>query len=114
MTDSASLKTESVKCPLCQIGEIEVTTRAEYYSFSAARAFGKVKRIPVHHPEQIKVESNCPNCKARKAEIKEALEKGSSKRVSHEEMLERLKKSGLPTIIASAKKEEPKQENKAD
>ena len=101
MSDAASIKTEKVKCPLCQVGEVEVTTKPEYYSFSAARAFGKVKRIPVHHPEQIKVESNCPNCKATKSDIKDALERGSGKRLSHEEFLEKLKKSGLPLILES-------------
>ncbi|HLD56981.1 MAG TPA: hypothetical protein VJA47_01665 [archaeon] len=105
MSDIASIKTEKVKCPLCQVGEVEVTTKPEYYSFSAARAFGKVKRIPVHHPEQTKVESNCPNCKAKKSDIKDALDSGSGKKITHEELLKRLQKSGLPTIIGSAKKD---------
>jgi len=103
MTNLASLKTEKLKCPFCQIGEVEVTTRSEYYSHSSARAFGKVKQIPVYHPEQIKVESNCPNCKAKKSEIKEALEKGSGKKRTHEEVLDRLKKSGLPLVLESKK-----------
>ena len=111
MSDIASIKTEKVKCPFCQVGEVEVTTKSEYYSYTHARAFGKVKAIPLYHPEQIKIESKCPNCKASKSDIKEALERGSGKKQSHEAVLKRFKDSGLPLIIGSVKKEGPKQEN---
>lgn len=105
MSDISSVKTEKVKCPFCQIGEVEVTTKPEYYSYHAARAFGKVKQIPVYHTEQIKVESNCPNCKAKKIDIKESLQTGNDKRMSHEDRLKRLRDSGLPLVLESKNKE---------
>ena len=101
MSDLTSVIHEKVKCPLCEKTEIDVTTKPEYYSYSAARAFGKVKRIPVHHPEQVKVESNCPNCKAKKSDIKDALERGKSKFKTHEEFLKSIRDRGLPTVITS-------------
>ena len=104
MTDASSIKMETVKCPLCQLGEIAVTTRPEYYSYKTARAIHQIKRIPVHHPEQVKIESSCPNCKASKSDIKDALDSGSGKKVSHEDLLKRLKESGLPLILESKKK----------
>ena len=106
MSDIASITTEKQKCPICNEGEIDVTIRSEYYTYKTARAFGKVKRIPVHHPEQVKIESNCPNCKAKKSVIKDALERGKSKFKTHEELLKSIKERGLPTIITSKKNED--------
>ena len=106
MSDITSIIHEKVKCPLCEKAEIEVTTRSEYYSYTRARAFGKVsKPIPKLHPEQVKVESNCSNCKAKKSDIKDALEKGKSKFKTHEELLKSIKERGLPTTITRNKEE---------
>ena len=105
MSDLATVKTEIVKCPLCNLGGITVTTRSEYYNYKAARAFGKVKMIPLYHPEQTKVENTCPKCKANKSYIKEALEKGNNKTMSHEERLKRIKDSGLPLVLEGKRKE---------
>jgi len=88
---------EEQKCPICKEGIITVITKSEYYSYHSARAFNKVKRIPVHHPEKIEIENKCPNCGASKQDIKDALEHG--KQIPHEEKLKRSKKAGMPTVI---------------
>jgi hypothetical protein len=97
MSDIATPKDEEIDCPFCKKGKIAITTIPEHYSYSCARAFGKVKRIPVVHPERITVHNSCKNCKKSKAEIKEAMQHGTTK--SHEEILKRIKASGLPTRI---------------
>ena len=38
---------EIIDCPFCKRGRVNITIIPEYYSTSAARAFGKIKRIPV-------------------------------------------------------------------
>ncbi len=105
MSDVATVKTEVVKCPICNLADITVTVRSEYYSYKAARAFGKVKQIPLYHPEQIKPESNCPNCKAKKSDIKDALERGSDKKMTHEEFIKSIQERGLPIVIESKREE---------
>ncbi len=101
MGDSAVPKNEEIDCPFCKKGKIDITIIPKYYSFSSARAFGKVKRIPVEHPERIEVHSKCPNCGKPAKEIKEVLEKGETKVLSHDERRENLKKRGLPLRIES-------------
>lgn len=103
MTDLAVPKNEEIDCPFCGKAKISVTTTEGYYSFNAARAFGKVKRIPVYHEEKVEVSSNCPVCGKTKKEIKEVLEKGQTKVLSHEKRIEMLKKRGLPLVIGAEK-----------
>jgi endogenous inhibitor of DNA gyrase (YacG/DUF329 family) len=94
-------KNETIDCPFCGKGKINITIIPEYYSYKTARAFGKVKRIPVVYPEKIEIHNKCPNCGRPTKEIKEALERGQTKELSHQEYIERLKKRGLPLIIES-------------
>lgn len=98
--DKPKVENEVIKCPFCKKGNIDVTRTSEYYSYHSARAFGKVKRIPVHHSERFEVNNNCPNCRKKGGEIKEFLEKGR-KPLTHSERLEIFKKRGLPLVIKS-------------
>ncbi len=99
MAESAKSKDEEIKCPFCLKGKIIVTTIPEHYSTHAARAFGKVKRIPVRHNEKVNVHSKCPNCGKSKNEIKEVIKKGKTKVLTHKERIAMLKKRGLPLVI---------------
>ena len=92
-------RNETIECPFCRKGNIDITVTREYYSYRTARAFGKVKRIPVVHPEKIEIHSKCPNCGKSKKEIKQALERGQTRELSHKESIEMLKKRGLPLRI---------------
>lgn len=88
------------KCPFCKKGEISVLYTSEHMSaHSTFSAGGKKKMMPNYHPEKYNVSSKCPVCGASKKEIKEALERGETKQISHEERLKRLKEAGLPTRI---------------
>jgi len=91
---------EILKCPFCGKGEIEITKTSEYYTTKYARAFGKIKRIPLLHPEKIRVHNACPVCKKSKNEIKEAIKKGK-KPITHEDRLRLWKKRGLPLVLGS-------------
>ena len=100
MTRAApEVKTEVVDCPLCLGAKVSVTVISDYYSEGSAHAAGKSKMIPQYHPEKIKVSSICPNCKAKKIDIKEALERGKSKFKTHQERIQSFKDRGLPFVI---------------
>jgi hypothetical protein len=94
-----SEKIEDVECPFCHKAKISVTFIAGYMSWSVSRIAAKSARTRYFHDPRIKVNSNCPNCKATKADIKDALERGSGGQKSPEERLKRLQDSGLPTRI---------------
>ncbi len=90
---------ETVKCPFCGKGDIEVMTTLDWYSEGRAHAAGKSKMIPQYHPEKKEILNKCPECGKSKGELKEVLERG--KISSHEDQVKRLKDSGLPTVIES-------------
>ena len=69
---------EDVDCPLCGKAKVRVTFVAGYMSWNISSIAAGSKRTPYFHDPRIRVGSSCPACKATKAEIKEALEKGKS------------------------------------
>lgn len=97
--DKPIIEKETIKCPFCGKGDIEITKTSEYYTTSYARAFGKVKGIPVVHPERIEIHNKCPNCGKSKKDLKEVIERGKTKVLSHKERIAMLKKRGLPLVI---------------
>jgi len=101
MVNTSTPEDKEIDCPLCGKTKINVTITPQHYTYSTARAFGKVKRIPVVHPERIQIHSKCSNCNASKQNIKDALESGTIGKQSHKDLLKRLKESGLPTKIES-------------
>lgn len=90
---------KEVDCPFCGKAKINVTYIAGYMSWKTSRISAGSKRTPYYHDPKFKVYDKCPNCKASKESIKRALEKGSTKVISHEDRLKRLKEAGLPTRI---------------
>ena len=97
---------EDVDCPICKKAKVTVSFIAGYMSYSVSRIAAGSKRTPYFHDPKVRAMTTCPACKATKAEIKEALERGNSEKPSHEERLRRLKESGLPTVIVTERKTE--------
>lgn len=93
------IENKTVKCPFCQKGDIEVTITSDWYSEGRAHAAGRSAMIPQYHPEKIEVHNKCSECGKSKRELKEAIAKGTTKQLSHEERLKRLKEAGLPSVI---------------
>ena len=94
-----NFESKTIKCPFCKMGDIDICITSEFMSAHSSHAAGRRSKIPIYHPEKIEVFSKCPNCDKSKKEIKESIERGATKEVSHEERLKRLKDSGLPTKI---------------
>lgn len=95
------IQRETVKCPFCGKGDIELIRTLDWYSEHRAHAAGRSAMIPHYHPEKIEIRNKCPNCGKSKKNLKEAIERGTSKEMSHEERLKRIKAAGLPTKIES-------------
>ena len=94
-----TIETKTIKCPFCNIGDVDIQITSEYMSVHGSHAAGRRSIIPNYHPEKIDVHNNCPSCGKSKQDIKQALETGSTKQLSHEDRLKRLRESGLPTRI---------------
>ncbi len=92
-------KTEDVECPICKKGKISVTFIAGYMEWHVSRIAAKSARTKFFHDPRIRVNSKCPNCKAPKQDIKDAIERGADGVKSPEERLKHLRDSGLPTRI---------------
>jgi rubredoxin len=91
---------KDVGCPICKKAKIRVAFVSGWMEWKVSRIAAGAKRTPFFHDPKIKVHSKCPECKASREEIKEALERGG-KKMSHEERLKRIKEAGLPTVIES-------------
>ena len=87
-----------ITCPFCNRETIEAlyTPRTKRKSLARCRT-GSGSMI--YTKEKYEVLSDCPNCGKSKKEIQRTLNQGTGKSLSHKEMLERLKKAGLPTKI---------------
>jgi len=90
---------EKDDCPLCKKGKIEYTYIHAYISWRVSSISAGSKRTKFHHDPKYKVHNKCPECGKSRTEIKEALERGTTKIVTHEERLKRLIAAGVPTRI---------------
>lgn len=103
MLEGASEKyreeSEDIDCPICKKVKVSVTFIAGYISWSVSRIASKSARTKYYHDPKIRVNSGCPNCRASRQEIKDALERGTGEKKSHEDRLKRIRDSGLPTTI---------------
>lgn len=90
---------KDVDCPLCGKAKVRVSYVAGYMSWNVSRIAAGAKRTRYFHDPKVKIHTSCTNCKATKAEIKAAIEKGKTREIPHEEHLKRIKEAGLPMSI---------------
>lgn len=87
-------------CPFCSNGIIRVihVPKLKQQRFASGSAFSKM--TTTYSQENYRVIDDCPNCHASKEKIEKALNSGEDyKKPSRNKILERMKKSGLPTRI---------------
>jgi predicted RNA-binding Zn-ribbon protein involved in translation (DUF1610 family) len=99
VTEKYKEEHKKVKCPFCNNAQIDLIYVSGYYTWSVSGAAHQRKRTKYYHDPKIKVDEKCPNCGKSAKEISEALERGQTKQLSHEERLERLRRRGLPLVI---------------
>lgn len=90
------------KCPFCKKGEIEIFFREGYVQARASSISAGKKYTKQAVDDKIEnVGNDCPVCGKSAEDIKKAFETGTTRELSHEERLKRLKQSGLPTKVVS-------------
>lgn len=97
MTDNKPIITmENRKCPFCKKNDIELMITSSYYSIHSTFSADKKKAmIPYFHPEKIQIIKRCFMCKKSNKETIDAFQGIPS----HKEVLERIKRQGLPVVI---------------
>ena len=92
--------TKIVPCPFCDKGEIRVRYIPSLKKEVVRRGSAINKRATIYTKEHYTVLEDCPRCGASKEKIEKALNSGQDyRRPSREEILRRLKASGLPTRV---------------
>lgn len=88
-----------MSCPFCDIGRIKVrhVPILKKEQFASGSAFSK--RTTTYTREHYTVLEDCPNCGKSKKEIEKRFATGEAKSIGHKELLERLRKAGLPTTV---------------
>ncbi|NOX71535.1 MAG: hypothetical protein GXO64_02440 [Candidatus Micrarchaeota archaeon] len=89
---------ETIDCPICKKGKIEIKRIPGWYEWKVSRISAGAKRTKFFHDPKFKVMNKCPECGASRETIKEALEKGK-KPETKDERKKRLEAAGIPTQI---------------
>ena len=93
-------ETQTIKCPFCDKGSVKVIYKPPIKMEKIARGSAINKRTTVYTKEHYTVLEDCPHCGASKKKIEKALNSGEDyNRPSHKDILERMKKAGLPTRV---------------
>lgn len=91
---------KTIPCPFCESGNVDALYFPSRREREATRGSGQGGSTLVRIPEKYQVLSDCPNCGKKADEIQRSLSQGNqNKPIKHQELLERLKKAGLPTRI---------------
>jgi len=93
-----------VDCPFCEKAKIKVFHKEGYYQARVSRISAGAKTTRHWVPDQYMVLEDCPNCGAKKKDIEAMLEGRYQKKRSREEIIERLKKRGLPLVFEKREK----------
>ena len=89
-----------IECPFCKKAKVRMFHKEGYYQAKVSRISAGAKTTYHWVPDTYEVLEDCPNCGKSKKEIQKALEgEISTKKLSHEERIKRIKESGLPTRI---------------
>lgn len=89
-----------VRCPLCDEGIIEVTFIPSVEKNNLTSTVGGNRSKTVYFSKSYYIAHNeCSHCGASKEKIEKALKSDEEPKPSHENVLERMRKAGLPTRI---------------
>ena len=103
--------TIELECPFCKKGKIPTFFVDSYLAGKVSRISAGKKEKSYNVPAEYKILDGCKECGKSKKDVQAMYDGTYSPPRTKEELLEYLKKRGLPTMIASKPKEEVK-ENK--
>ena len=87
---------KKIQCPICEKADIEVNFAPPIKVTQATRGSAKRGSVTYRTKEKYEVLSGCMGCGATKKQIEEKLNNPSSVPTKND-VIERLKKAGLPT-----------------
>ena len=105
--------TIELECPFCKKGKIPTFFVDSYNAGVVSRISAGRKEKTFKVPAEYKILGGCTECGKSKKDVQAMYDGTYKPDRTKEEWAEYLKKKGLPLIIGSVKKEEPKQEDKA-
>ena len=105
MTPTASVCDTVLECPFCKKAGVKAYHKPSYLEHSTSRIAAGSKTKYYRVPESYEVMGGCPHCGKSRREVREAFDTGVTKPLSHSERVARLRKSGLPTVIVSSRRE---------
>lgn len=89
-----------LECPFCHKGRVKTFHKEGYMQAKSSRISAGAKTKYYRRPDTYEVLEDCPDCGKKKKEIQKAMDgEISTKRMSHEERLKRIKAAGLSTEI---------------
>ena len=99
MTGLARKGEKELECPFCSVGKIKTFYKEGYKQAHTSRISGRQATRNFQRPETYEVLEDCPNCGAKRKDIQAFFDGKYKKKLSNEDRIERLKKSGLPLVI---------------
>jgi len=90
-----------VRCPFCEKNEIVAFYKPPHREPSSSRISGKSVTKQIMKDESYHIQSDCPNCGAKKKDIQAYYDGKYKKKITHEERIAMLKRRGLPLVLGS-------------
>ena len=91
-----------IQCPFCKQMSVEAYHHPSFLQGKTTRISNRSKTIYYRVPESTEPMGDCSNCGKKLKEIRKAFDE-PEKKETHEEKLERFKKSGLPLVLENKK-----------
>jgi len=88
-----------VRCPFCEKVGIVAFYKPPHREPSSSRISGKSVTKQILKDESYHIQSDCPNCGAKKKDIQAWYDGKYKEKITHKERIERLKKRGLPLVL---------------
>ena len=88
-----------IECPFCHKIGVIAFHKPSYLQAHTSRISAGAKTKYVRIPESYFIQSDCPNCGAKKKDIQDYYEGKYRRKLSHEERLKLWKKRGLPLVL---------------
>ena len=87
-----------LECPFCRKGKVKTFHKEGYLQAKTSRISAGAKTKYYKTPDTYEVLEDCPNCGRKKKEIQKAFDgEISTKQMSHEKRIKKMKEAGLPT-----------------
>lgn len=90
-----------IECPFCHKVGVVAFHKPSFLQAHTSRISAGAKTTYTRIPETYFVQSDCPNCKAKKKDIQAVFDGTYKRKMSHKERLELWKKRGLPLVLES-------------